>query len=33
MELSELFYNIGGTAFCSFLVYLIRYTYYLLGGE
>lgn len=25
--------NIGGTAFCGFLVYLIRYTYHILGGE
>lgn len=25
--------NIGGTVFCGFLVYLIRYTYHILGGE
>lgn len=25
--------NIGGTAFSIFLVYLIRYTYHILGGE
>lgn len=31
--MQEIFMNVGATVFSVFLVYLIRYTYHILGGE